>query len=383
MTKRILILMSKTGGGHRASAEALQAGFEQLYPNEYDVRIIDLLMDYLPWPVKKAPKSYDFLSSRTPWLWHLLYEASDDVLNALDTTAARALSRSVERAFREHQPDLVISVHPLAQHVSIRALKRLKMNVPFVTVITDLTSIHPAWFHHSVDRCFVPTETAEKLAVGRGLAKDKIRHFGLPLRPAFAKLPERGAALRSGLQMDHELPAVLVYGGGASYSKTLATVDALQLRLGSRPQPLGQIVVITGREGTLQTRLAARQWRVPVRAVGFVSNMHEWMAACDCIVTKAGPGTIAESMVCGLPIILNGYIPGQEAGNVPYVVNQGLGAYSEDPIAIARIVANWFGEEKAERLSIAARAREMSNPDATFHIVKEISKLVYAYRSNA
>ncbi len=44
---------------------------------------------------------------------------------------------------------------------------------------------------------------------------------------------------------------------------------------------------------------------------GFVSNMAEWMSACNVIVTKAGPGTIAEALICGLPIVLNGFIPCQ------------------------------------------------------------------------
>lgn len=53
---------------------------------------------------------------------------------------------------------------------------------------------------------------------------------------------------------------------------------------------------------------------------GFVNNMAEWMSACDTIVTKAGPGTIAESLICGLPLLLNGFVPCQESGNVPFVV---------------------------------------------------------------
>lgn len=36
--KRIMILMSDTGGGHRASAEALKAGFEKLYGDKYTVK---------------------------------------------------------------------------------------------------------------------------------------------------------------------------------------------------------------------------------------------------------------------------------------------------------------------------------------------------------
>jgi hypothetical protein len=33
--KKVLVLMSNTGGGHRASAEALEAGFKQLYGDKY------------------------------------------------------------------------------------------------------------------------------------------------------------------------------------------------------------------------------------------------------------------------------------------------------------------------------------------------------------
>ena len=61
-----------------------------------------------------------------------------------------------------------------------------------------------------------------------------------------------------------------------------------------------------------------------VSVQGFVDNMEEWMAACDIVITKAGPGTIAESLIMGLPILLNGFVPCQEAGNVPFVVENGV-----------------------------------------------------------
>lgn len=35
--QRVLILMSDTGGGHRASAEAIKAGFEEAYGDKYQV----------------------------------------------------------------------------------------------------------------------------------------------------------------------------------------------------------------------------------------------------------------------------------------------------------------------------------------------------------
>jgi 1,2-diacylglycerol 3-beta-galactosyltransferase len=374
--KRILILMSKTGGGHRASAEALRAGFEQLYPGAYQVDIIDLLMDYLPWPVKEAPKSYDFLASKAPWLWRLLYEASDDTLGALDSTAGRALARGVERAFVEYQPDLVISVHPLAQHVSVRALRRLRLDIPFVTVVTDLVTMHPAWFHTGVDVCFVPTGEAARAAQQSKLSSGQVRQHGLPLRPVFSCLPDRGPQLRKRLQLDADLPVVLVYGGGNRASKVTAIVEALDRQLASGGTPSGQIVVVTGRNGELQPALAARRWAVPLHSLGHVDNMHEWMTASDCIVTKAGPGTIAESFCCALPLVLSAFIPGQEAGNVPYVTSHGAGIYSEQPPQIASTVAYWFGDGRQQRLEMSARALALSNPHATFDIVADIASML-------
>ena len=40
------------------------------------------------------------------------------------------------------------------------------------------------------------------------------------------------------------------------------------------------------------------------------------MKASDVLVTKAGPGTIAEASICGLPCLMFSYLPGQEAGNI-------------------------------------------------------------------
>lgn len=45
-----------------------------------------------------------------------------------------------------------------------------------------------------------------------------------------------------------------------------------------------------------------------------ISGMHMWMGAVDCVVTKAGPGIIAEAMIQGLPIMLSACFPGQVRG---------------------------------------------------------------------
>lgn len=103
------------------------------------------------------------------------------------------------------------------------------------------------------------------------------------------------------------------------------------------------MVVICGRNQKLQERLRARPAGAghPLLHVrGFVDNIHEWMGACDAIITKAGPGTIAEALIAGLPILLNGNVPCQVGWRVrgwgwEVVAVVGLGLWV--------VVMRWWG----------------------------------------
>jgi len=375
---KILILMSDTGGGHRASAQALQAGFAQRFGERFQVEIADLWMKHTPFPLNQIPKSYSFLATRTPWAWKFIWHTGEHprAAHLVQEVATRYARKSVEQLFREQRPDLVISVHPLLQDISLAILAHMGCYPPFVTVITDLASVHPTWFHPQADRCFVASPQAYERGLAAGMQSDQLRLYGLPIRPVFAQPPRPKAILRQELGMEAALPATLVVGGGEGMGPVAQIARSVAAALAGRGAPLGQLVVVCGRNHKLKAELDAHDWPIPVRVNGFVDNMPDWMAACDCIVTKAGPGTIAEALVRGLPILLSGFIPGQEEGNVPYVVENGAGAFHTDPAQIARIVARWFGTERDQLAQMAVRAREMGNPQATLHIVEEIAQMV-------
>jgi 1,2-diacylglycerol 3-beta-galactosyltransferase len=137
------------------------------------------------------------------------------------------------------------------------------------------------------------------------------------------------------------------------------------------------MVVICGRNRRLQTTLSNEPWTIPVQVHGFVTNMSDWMAASDCIVTKAGPGTIAEALIRGLPILLSGYIPGQEEGNVPFVVENEVGVFASKPAAIASQVVRWFGPDRAKLAQMSENAKRLANPHSTENIVTELASLIH------
>jgi 1,2-diacylglycerol 3-beta-galactosyltransferase len=114
---------------------------------------------------------------------------------------------------------------------------------------------------------------------------------------------------------------------------------------------------------------------VTVVGLGFVANIAEYMVAADILVSKAGPGTISEAAALSLPIMLTSYLPGQEEGNVDYVVEAGFGAYvhDSDPIGIAEEICMWLtDDEKRARLSRAAK--RMGAPNAARDIANAIGE---------
>ena len=156
--------MSDTGGGHRASAEALAAGFQARHGGEFEVRSVDMWAAHTPWPFSELPRSYSFLVKHA-LLWRLSYYTQQPrcVHRSTQRLVGAVVAGRVAAAFDEWDPDLVVSVHPLMQLVPLRvlrarALARGEAPAPFATVVTDLTTCHNTWFDPAVDACFVPTE---------------------------------------------------------------------------------------------------------------------------------------------------------------------------------------------------------------------------------
>lgn len=381
--KHVLIMMSQTGGGHKASAEALRDAFQEKYGEKYKVTIVDMWKEHTPAPFNKMPDTYSFLV-RHSILWRLSYEITQPKAFHVPYLAFCHLFMrgGLNRAFDLYKPDLVVSVHPLMQHVPIRTLKqRIRSGrMPpcnFATVITDFTTCHNTWFHPHATRCFVPTEYCAMLARKNGLQDEQIVQHGLPIRPLFSKrlMPKR--SLRKQLGINQNLPTVLLVGGGEGMGKLEETVAHLDKQLGTH----AQAVVICGRNKKLLDRLQAKPQPngMKVHAFGFVDNMHEWMGACDAIITKAGPGTIAEALISGLPILLNGNVPCQEEGNIPYVIDNGVGDFETDPEQISHIMQKWLlpHDEHHKQLfhSMGVKSKELGRPDAVYQIVHDLAGL--------
>jgi 1,2-diacylglycerol 3-beta-galactosyltransferase len=282
---------------------------------------------------------------------------------------------------REQAADLWISVHHLQVDAVLWMLRELGSTAPFVTVVTDPVTAPVAWFCSQVDLCIVATEAAQAVALRCEVSADRICVIGLPIRRAFGELRGRPKAeMRSRLGLAPHQPLILMSGGGSGIGQLLPSARNVTRALRHHPaQP--QAAVIAGRNRALERRLHAEPWPVPVTVLGYVDNMAEWLAAADLFITKAGPGALAEAACLGIPTLITGYIPGQEAGNVTWTVEHGAGVFEPDTGRIAARVADWFqpGNPALARMSAAAGA--LARPDAARQIAHAALDLLAAQRT--
>jgi 1,2-diacylglycerol 3-beta-galactosyltransferase len=87
-------------------------------------------------------------------------------------------------------------------------------------------------------------------------------------------------------------------------------------------------------------------------------------------LSKAGPGTIREAVSKSLPIILTSFLPGQEKGNVDYVLKMQLGDLVTDCKRIVAAVHNIMQPETYGR-HVSALQKE-NNPESVYNIAKLI-----------
>jgi 1,2-diacylglycerol 3-beta-galactosyltransferase len=375
---RVLILFSDTGGGHRAAARALTDALKLLDPTCV-VTVADPLIGQGPAIVRRLASLYSPVIRRSRAAWGAVYHSSNTqpTFAAIRAVFGPGVRRVVLHLLKQHDPDVVLSVHPLLNHIAHQAIRRSGRPRALMTVITDLVDFHRGWTFSQADLVVAPTEGARRVALRRRVPADRVKLLGLPVDLRFRPpAPGEKQALRRRFGLDEHRFTVLVIGGAAGVGHLAAQVRSLALE--AHPW---QLVVVCGRNEKLRRRLAELEASTPMLVLGFVDYMPELMRACDLVVTKAGPGAIAEALATGLPLVITGFLPGQESPNVDFVVESRIGAFApkeSDLLDEVRVLA----EGGPTWREMSAKAEDLAHPYASSDIARECLLLAQRYSAS-
>ncbi len=376
LPRRLLFLISDTGGGHRAAATAVAECLETSYPGLYKVEILDPFARTSPRILGATARLYGPLSRSAGWMWAVLYHASDSaaMVRLLRASVLRTAMPAIRAALAGDPPALVVSFHPLLNHPAVDAVREMPgVDAPIVTVITDLVSVHSSWICPEVDHIVAPTPEARDRCLHAGMAAHRVSSMGLPVSPEFTpcRSVRARAEIRRRLGLDPRAFCVLLCSGADGSGPIVQTARAIQ-----RSGIDLQLVVVCGRNRRARAeleRMNSSNGRPP-KIHGFVDNMAEFMQAADVVVTKAGPATIAEALCCSVPLLLTWHLPGQETANVEWVVDTGAGLSVPESDDLIQALSELASPRSSTLARMRAAARRAAQPNAAFDIAHLIAR---------
>ncbi len=349
---RILFAISDTGSGHRSAAVAIKAALEQLSDGEIECHLVDMLASTGVPVVRDAPNLYDTLRDNWLSLFDLVYRATDGRRRVDTITWMLYFSahRNILQVLEQIQPHMVVSVHALTNRFIGNTRYVYRLSFHFITVVTDLVSLHAAWADPQAEICVVPSQEAYDRQMKVGMPEDKLVLTGFPVHPKFIHYQRSRTEARQILHISQDRFTVLLTSGGVDS----ALVRELLQRL-TKTYPDNQFLVVTAKNTELRESLEELNLGELVHIYGFVNNMEELMGASDIVISKAGPGTLMEALVIGRPVIVTEAVGMQERGNIDFVLNHELGLFCPtiDRIvpAVAELMKPDVYQATVERLS--------------------------------
>jgi 1,2-diacylglycerol 3-beta-galactosyltransferase len=344
-----------------------------VYGDGYHVTIANPLQEpSIPDLVRSLETGYDDYVTDDPTLYQLTYMATDApvVARLIQDVTTTVLNQTLTKLVATHRPDVIVTTYPAFSQAAVRAAKNAEHPAPVDVVVTDLIDVHSLWFHASAALTFVATGNVYKQAVEHGLPKASVQLTGLPVHPDFARETRGRLAIREALGWQPDMTTALIIG--SARTRQTAAIAGL---LDHSGLPL-QIAVVAGGDPETEAALKATSWKGKVHTYGLVGNMPELMHAADFIICKAGGLIVTEALACGLPLILYEALPGQEEGNIRYVVESGAGVWSPGSIGVLTTAYAWLAGDKSELAQARAAAQRAGKPRAAYDIAERIVRQI-------
>jgi len=347
--KKILIIYSKTGGGHLSLAQALEDGLNHYFPSQFETHLIDPFPKIYASSYKTVGANFqefwgkNFYLTNRPELAKVMHNLNDVVVN-----------RKLVKIIKKEKPDAVLTTHFFASLEIEKALKKAGSKAKIIVAIADPFTPHAVWFtYKNADLYLSPTKEVTGLMVENGIEKEKIGTTGWLVRRDFRENCDEvdQKTLRKILGLDEAKFTIFLGGSGSGGGKIYELAKLL-----SRNQQIiagSQIIILCGNHRQLMNRLMklAEAHLGLLHLLPYVTNVRELMAASDVVIGKAGPNILFESIFMLKPFLATGCLPGQEDGNLEFIKRENLGWVMEEPAEAVELLTKLSTSNSASTLN--------------------------------
>jgi len=361
--KRILLLYISEHSGHHCASLAIEHALKTLDPSVETLNIN--CFNYTnPILEKVINRAYMSVIKVRPEIWDYLYDNPDVLKNTqkLRDMIHRFNTGKLNTLLGEFKPDVVLCTQAFPCGMIADYKKSLGLTMPLIGVLTDYAP-HSYWIYNNVDNYIVPSPETEKKLIENGIDPEKIKVFGIPVDHKF-NLPVDVESVCRKLDLDSGVPRILIMGG----TQGLGPIKEV-VRLLDKSHLNAQAVIVTGTNKGLFKWLSRCRFRKKVIVLPYTPNINELMGIASFIITKPGGITTAEALAKGLPMLIISPLPGQEAMNTRFLLEEGVAVKAQNPQDVVVLLEELlYNKNKLKAMSI--RALSLSKPDSAVNIAK-------------
>ncbi|MGN0804601.1 MAG: glycosyltransferase [Candidatus Coproplasma sp.] len=318
--QKVLLLSCGTGEGHNSCAHAIEY---RLKEKGIHCEFKDVGEFISKENVERVNKRYANFIRRTPRLFGVVFAMgmAYDTLR-LPSPIYPKYAKCADPLYnyiKENGFTRVICTHFYAMNAMTELRKRYGYDIPCYGVMTDYT-IHPFVKETKMDGYFVPDAKVARQFMNKGFSADKIIISGIPVHPKF-NLNISKAEARKRLNLDQGKKLVLIMTGGEG----CGNVKKLCKKLARSFDENHTFIVLCGRNQKLKDTLDKFfSGDERFKTVGFTNDVHLYLKATDCVLSKSGGLSVTEIAVSNVPFINLNAIPGLETANLKTFTRQGL-----------------------------------------------------------
>src|SRR5712692_3513712 len=286
---KILIISSDTGGGHRSAAAAIVAGIQSFVEGEsYAIRVVRAIEEAHHITAKLVVLYNWLLRNKQHWMKYFYWAINRFRPDTREFFYRRTVGY-ISDLFQRWCPHVVVSVHPLTQHMFARVLKELGLaeRIPLVTVVTDpYYGFWKGWACDDVKLYLVASDEARQQLIDYGIAPQRIKVSGMPVHPKFDFPGEQAAqAARTALGLDAEKFTVFLnsgWEGGGNVPEIFRELVRGELDV--------QAIFLAGKNKALkhEAETVAAEARFPVKVIGYSDEVEQLMRAANVMISKLG-----------------------------------------------------------------------------------------------